>query len=230
MDEAIFTPSLAAAFVIGLFGAVHCFAMCGGIIASLSLSTQRQASTWRQLPLLLGYHLGRILGYSLMGALMGGFGQTLLSWMPLHQAQRILYAFAAVMMLLLGLYLADWYRGLRWLEQLGAHLWRRLEPVGRRWLPVRNPMTAIGIGLIWAWIPCGMVYSVLVWALASGGPLQGASLMLAFGLGTVPHLLGLGVLTGAAARVQNSLWLRRLAGLSVMALGLAALYKLLVKM
>jgi sulfite exporter TauE/SafE len=224
------TTSLATAFLVGLLGGVHCVGMCGGIVAALTagLPAERRGRPLAQLPLLLGYNLGRIGGYTLGGAAMGALGLAALQFVPLHAAQRGLYAVAGLFMIALGLYLAGWWQGLSRIERLGARLWRRVEPLGRRLLPVRHPGQALVLGLLWAFLPCGLVYSVLVWSVASGGPLAGAALMLAFGLGTLPNLLGIGLLAGAAARVTEQRWLRRVAGLLVLAFGIYALWQVVV--
>ncbi|MGB5735474.1 MAG: sulfite exporter TauE/SafE family protein, partial [Thiohalocapsa sp.] len=171
---------------------------------------------------------GRIVGYSIVGALMGGLGALLMQSGALQWAQRGLYALAALFMIALGLYLGGWWRGLAYVERAGAVLWRRLEPLGRRLLPIRCWWQAFGVGLIWAWLPCGLVYSVLILALSAGGPMQGAVLMLAFGLGTLPNLLGIGLLAGAAARYAEQVWLRSVAGVLVIGFGLYALWQLFV--
>jgi hypothetical protein len=151
----------------------------------------------------------------------------MLQAVPLQQAQRVLYGMAAVFMIALGLYLGGWWRGLALLERIGTPLWRRLEPLGRRLVPVRSPWQALGVGLVWAWIPCGLVYSTLIWAVSAGSAGRGALLMLAFGLGTLPNLLGISLLAGAAARLGDQPWIRRGAGVMVLGFGLYALWQLL---
>jgi len=212
------------ALLVGLLGGVHCVGMCGGIVGTLSLGLPAgiRSSAPRLFSFQLSYNLGRIGGYVLAGALMGGVGQAAVAFLPL---QRGLYLAAAVIMLLLGLYLAGWWRGLARLETLGAGLWRQVEPLGRRLLPIRGLGQALGLGFLWAWLPCGLVYSVLIWTLTAGGAVQGALLMLAFGLGTLPTLLGLGMLAGLAARFAEQVWPRRLAGILVMGFGLHALWQ-----
>jgi hypothetical protein len=130
-------------------------------------------------------------------------------------------------MIALGLYLGGWWRGLAVIERAGAGLWRRIEPIGRRLLPIQSLTQAVAVGLVWAWLPCGLVYSVLILALGTGSPGQGPLLMLAFGLGTLPNLLGIGLLAGLASRYLAAVWLRRTAGLLVMGFGLAALWQVL---
>ncbi|MEA3278475.1 MAG: sulfite exporter TauE/SafE family protein [Pseudomonadota bacterium] len=220
--------SLAAAFLVGLLGGVHCVGMCGGIVGTLTMGLPREARLGlaRLFPYQLAYNVGRMAGYTLAGALMGALGTLAVQAMPIQYAQRGLYALAAVFMILLGLYLGGWWRGLARIERLGAGLWRRLEPLGRRLLPVRSPLGALGLGFIWAWIPCGLVYSVLIWAVSAGSAFDGALLMLAFGLGTLPNLLGMGMLAGAAARFTDQVWIRQAAGVLVLGFGLYALWQL----
>jgi sulfite exporter TauE/SafE len=202
--------------------------MCGGLVASLTLglAPDLRAAPLRMLPYQLGYNLGRIAGYAFAGGLFGAMGALILELDGFQVAQRVLYGLAGVMMILLGLYLGGWWRILAVTERLGGRLWQRLEPLGRRLIPVRHVGHAAGIGFLWAWIPCGLVYSVLVSALATGSALRGALLMLAFGAGTLPNLLGIGLLAGAAARLAERRWVRQAAGLTVIGFGVYALVQL----
>lgn len=209
------TYSLLSALLIGLLGGVHCVGMCGGIVGALSLAQPGQKVSW---PLLLGYNLGRIVSYGLAGAIAGGLGYFFAGMLPVQQAQQVLLAIAGVFMLLLGLYLAGWWTVLTRVERVGGLLWKRLEPLGRGLLPVRNPGAAVALGALWGWLPCGLVYSVLIWAVSAGGALQGAGLMLAFGLGTLPNLLLMGLAASQLQRWVRKPWVRQLAG------GLVALF------
>jgi uncharacterized protein len=224
------TGSLAAAFVVGLLGGAHCIGMCGGIVGTLTagLPVEVRGGLARIIPYQLAYNSGRIAGYTLAGSLMGALGTLIVEVIPLQYVQRTLYLSAAVFMILLGLYLGAWWRGLASVERLGERLWRRLEPLGRRLLPIRSPFQAMGLGFIWAWIPCGLVYSVLTWSVSAGSASQGALLMLAFGLGTLPNLLAMGMLAGAAARLAGNVKVRQVAGVLVMGFGIYALWQLFV--
>jgi hypothetical protein len=224
------TGSLLTAWLVGLLGGVHCVGMCGGVVATLTAGLPRAQRTQivRQLPFQLAYNGGRILSYTLAGALMGALGAAALDFLPVHLAQRVLYALAAAFMLALGLYLGGWWQGLTRLERFGGLLWRRIEPLGRRFIPVRHWWQALAVGLVWGWLPCGLVYSVLIWSAGAGGAVQGALLMLAFGLGTLPNLLGIGLLAGAAARLMEQRWLRQVAGALVIGFGLYAFWQLLM--
>ena len=217
------------ALAVGLLGGVHCLAMCGGLVGTLTwgLDPAMRRSPLRMLPLQLGYNLGRVGGYVLAGACAGGLGGVLLQLDSLHIAQRALYGLAGTTMILLGLYLGGWWRTLGRLERLGLGLWRRIQPVARRWLPVRRIGQATAVGFVWAWVPCGLVYSVLIAAASTGSPSDGALTMLAFGAGTLPNLLGIGLLSGAAAHLAERAWIRRLAGVIVAGFGVHALWQLL---
>lgn len=218
--------SLLSAFLVGLFGGVHCVGMCGGIVGALALGLPEAArGSVRMLPYLLAYNLARISSYTLAGALMGGIGYLATHWSGIHQMQLLLQLLAGLFMVALGLYLAGWWMGLSRLEQLGGHLWRRIEPLGRRFLPVRHPRQAWVLGLIWGWLPCGLVYSVLVWAISSGDALRGALLLLSFGLGTLPNLLLMGVAATRLSALVRIPWVRRGAGLLVVVFGLLALWR-----
>jgi sulfite exporter TauE/SafE len=126
---------------------------------------------------------------------------------------------AGLFMVALGLYLAGWWRGLLRIEAAGGHLWRRIEPLGRGLLPVRRVRDAWALGLLWGWLPCGLVYSVLALALLSGSASRGALVMLAFGLGTVPNLLAAGLAVGTLRSALRRRGVRLAAGLAVVGLG-----------
>lgn len=209
-----------AAFLIGLTGGVHCFGMCGGIVGALTLGLPPSA-TWRtRLPFLLAYNLGRIISYIAAGTLAGGVGAWAAQLISVHRAQLGLQIVAGLFMILLGLYLAGWQGTLSRLERAGGVLWRRIEPLGRRFFPVRTPFHALGIGLVWGWLPCGLVYSVLVWAIGAGGALQGGLLLLSFGLGTLPTLLAMGAAAATLAGFIRRPRVRTVAGMLVILFGI----------
>lgn len=165
-------PLLLSALVLGLLGGGHCIGMCGGLMGALTLAIpaeQRQ----RRLGLLLAYNLGRIASYGLAGLLIGAAGWTLASG-PAATALRLL---AGLLLIAMGLYLAGWWSGLTRIEGIGRLLWRRLEPLARRLLPVRNAPRALLLGALWGWLPCGLVYSTLLWAASQGDALDSALLM-----------------------------------------------------
>lgn len=214
---------LLAAFLVGFLGGAHCVGMCGGIVAAMSF----QGGVRQPFSLHLSYNLGRILSYTLAGALAGLVGSAAFLSERLLPLQQGLYVLAHGVLILLGLYLAGLNRAVLVLERAGGALWARLQPILSRRLPIRSPVQAVLAGGLWGWLPCGLVYSVLVSALASGSWLQGASLMLAFGLGTLPNLLAMGWAADWLRAIAADRRLRRLAGLTVALFGAWGLLKLL---
>ncbi len=221
---------LLSAFLVGLLGGVHCVGMCGGIVAALTFGLPepvRQGLS-KVIPFQLAYNLGRILSYVLAGAVMGGLGMLLAGLMPVYYAQRGLLAVAGLFMMFLGLYLGGWWFGLTRLEKMGAGLWRRVEPLARRLLPVRSLGQAAILGLLWGWIPCGLVYSMLIWSVSAGSAFEGALLMLAFALGTLPNLLAMGAMAGGLATLLRRPGVAQVAGGTVILLGIYTLGRVIL--
>ena len=201
--------SLFPVFMVGLLGSVHCAGMCGGIVGAFSVApvrafpvavvSLRSAAPSAALGRVLAYNSGRIASYAVAGALAGGLASGARVLAGLAVVETIGYWLANLMLVVLGLYLMDAWRGLAHLEQLGRKAWRRIEPVTARLLPLDSPLKLVAMGALWGWLPCGMVYSVLLTAMLSGSALSGAAVMAAFGLGTLPMLLSMG-LAGAPLR------------------------------
>ena len=210
---------LFAAFLVGLLGGVHCVGMCGGIISALAASG---ASTTRQL---IGYHTGRIASYVVFGTLAGAIGSAAMIANNVLPVQQVLYALSAAMLIALGLYMAGMTRYLAPVERAGGVLWRQIAPLTRRFMPARTPGQAIALGALWGWVPCGLVYSVLATALVSGSARGGALTMLAFGIGTLPQLLGAGVLLQRLGQLRTAA-VRRAFGAMIVLLGLWGLAQL----
>ena len=176
--------SFLAAFLIGVAGGVHCLGMCGGITIALqsAIPNKQNAHVYT-----LSYHFGRIVSYSVAGAFTGLLGSIVSSQVKLGVS--ILTLLSATLLILLACYIGNWYRGLVVLERGGAVLWRKIQPIASRFIPFSSPMSALGYGMVWGWLPCGLVYSTLSWSLASGSWQNGGLVMLAFGLGTLPAML-----------------------------------------
>lgn len=212
----------ASAFLIGLMGGVHCVGMCGGIVGALAAQTPMRRRAWG---LHLAYNGGRITSYAVAGAAMGLIGGAGLMFNQVLPVQMLLYVAANVVLIGLGLYLAGLGDRLARVEVLGAWLWRRLQPVGARFLPVDNTAKAFALGTLWGWLPCGLVYSMLAAALAAGGAMRGAAVMLAFGLGTLPNLLLAGMAFKRLRDITSNRYVRLLTGGLVAGFGIAGLAK-----
>ncbi len=208
-------PLLLSALILGLLGGGHCLGMCGGLMGALTLAIPAEQRS-RRLRLLLAYNVGRISSYALAGLLLG-----LAGWAVGNSpAAMLLRMIAGLLLVSMGLYLAGWWSGLTRIERIGQGLWRHLQPLARRLMPVSTLPRALLLGAIWGWLPCGLVYSSLLWAASQGSAVESSLLMLAFGLGTLPVLLATGL---AAERLTGLLRRRGVrigAGLLVMLFGL----------
>lgn len=182
----VMIEALVTAVIMGLMGSGHCIVMCGGLASAFGY----QVSAWQ----LLSYNLGRISSYVCAGALVGYLSSNLALLTPHHLMW--LRALAGLFMIALGLYIGGWWRGLASLEKLGKPLWRRLQPLALR---LRNPQQprrswrTFAAGMVWGWLPCGLVYAALSWSALQGNGAHGAWLMFAFGMGTLPAMFSLGV-------------------------------------
>ena len=217
--------------LVGLAGSVHCVGMCGGIVSAFS-APPRLIALVRAAPVaragvarVLAYNAGRIASYALAGALAGSVGGGARLLVRVARAQLVMYWLANLMLVALGLYLMDAWRGVARIEQGGQFLWRRLQPLTARLQPLDTPLKLLALGGVWGFLPCGMVYSVLATAMLSGSAARGAAVMLAFGLGTLPMLLALGV---AGARLRSALQrvaVRRMAGAIILLFAVLALLR-----
>tara|TARA_R100001244_G_scaffold98775_1_gene73701 strand:+ start:9984 stop:10667 length:684 start_codon:yes stop_codon:yes gene_type:complete len=208
-------PLLLSALILGLLGGGHCLGMCGGLMGALTLAIPAEQRAQR-FQLLLSYNIGRILSYALAGLLLGLAGWAVAS-SPAAMGMRII---AALLLIAMGLYLAGWWSGLTRIEALGRGLWRYIQPLTRRFMPVTSLPRALILGALWGWLPCGLVYSSLLWAASQGDALDSAALMLAFGLGTLPVLLATGLAAERLSAVLRKRGVRMTGGVLVMLFGL----------
>lgn len=183
-------------FTLGLVSSTHCIGMCGGIMGALTMAIPAQAKAKRGL-ILVAYNLGRIASYTFMGLLAGFFAEQIAAL----GGVIILRVLAGLLLIAMGLYLANWWRGLTKLEILGRYLWVYIQPFGKHVMPVNNIPKALVLGALWGWLPCGLVYAALAMAMIQPVPLMAASAMLAFGLGTLPAVLAAGFVAQQLTRV-----------------------------
>lgn len=210
-------PTLLSALTLGILGSAHCIGMCGGITSALSLSLagrSRAQIFW----LMLTYHLGRITSYSIAAFLLASIGWYLGGISP--EVKMGLRYFAAIMLIAMGLYLTGWWRGLTHLEKVGHKLWQHIQPKAKALLPIKNVANALVVGMLWGWLPCGLVYSTLAWSATQGNPLQGALLMVSFGIGTIPSVFLLGAFSRQLSGIIQARITRNLAGLLIILFGL----------
>jgi sulfite exporter TauE/SafE len=217
------------AFLIGLLSALHCFGMCGGIVGALTMSLHpdKRQGTISLLQYTLSYNLGRLLSYVLAGIIVGALGQAILSIIP-DIGGMLLRPLLMVFVILLGFYIGGWLPRLSLIEKLGQPIWRILQPIGMKYLPVKKVHHAFIFGLIWGWLPCGLVYYALVMAFAQNGIIDSVLFMLFFGLGTLLPMLLAGVLAGKLVAIQKSKNIRKFNALALILIGVIGLLMLLL--
>jgi sulfite exporter TauE/SafE len=202
--------SLTTAVFLGLLGSAHCLGMCGGIAATMAMGPQNT-----RIPNLIGYNMGRLISYALAGALVGSIGILVKD----STLAIVLRSIAGLLLITMGLYVAQWWKGLVHVEKLGNKLWSVIRPTASKLLPVKNVKQALLLGFFWGWLPCGLVYSTLIWAATAQDALQSSSLMLAFGIGTLPAMLTTGLLAKQVKTLLANRNVQHLAGLLIILFG-----------
>jgi len=212
-------------FLIGLLSAIHCFGMCGGIVGALtmSLAPEIRTSNSRLFYYSLAYNLGRMASYAVAGLLAGWLGNTLITLLAPQHGLPLLRVIAALIVIFLGLYLGGWFPRLALIERLGTPVWNKLQPLGQRLLPVKNPFQAFLFGVVWGWLPCGLVYYALLLALSEGSAYNAALFMLMFGLGTLIPMLLASMLAGRLNHLRNSVIIQRISGGLLILMGIVSL-------
>lgn len=219
-----FTTSYFVAFLMGLISSLHCIGMCGSIIGTLTLSLSPDIRNKKALllPFVFNYNLGRIVSYTIAGALAGVIQTIAVMHMSEIHGHRLLQIFSAIIMASAGLYIAGWFPHFAYIEKLGTHFWKKIEPFGRRLIPVKNRSHAFLFGMVWGWLPCGLVYAALAVAATAGDVTKSALTMLAFGLGTLPAVMGVGIMTGILTRLSRMQKCKQAIGLFMIVLALLA--------
>lgn len=214
------TLTLGAAFIAGLAGSTHCFAMCGGMAGALGLRARATAATASSAFFnASAYQFGRIGGYALAGALVGLAGAALQSTFDLLRIGAALRIASGVLLILIALRMLIHWNALDALERLGARFWSTLQPLARSAARTEGVARALALGFLWGWLPCGLVYSMLAFAATSGDALHGAATMAAFGAGTLPSMLTSTLLAAQVQRLLAQRWARIATGLLLLAFG-----------
>jgi sulfite exporter TauE/SafE len=212
--------SLAAALVAGIAASGHCLGMCGGIAGALAMR-RPQATSGSKLGLALAYNLSRVTSYAVAGAIAGLLGRTLLKAVDVAPMSIAFRVIAGLIMLAAAARLMFGWRLLDPIESAGAGLWRKVAPWAGRRGRSGGLGGAIGLGLAWGWLPCGMTYSMLLLAATTASVPMGAAVMLAFGAGTLPSMVTATVAFERMARTLSSrAALRNIAGILLLAFGL----------
>ena len=215
------TTTLLAAFIAGLAGSAHCFGMCGGMAGALGMRARAAAPSNRASRVhSIHYHLGRVLGYASVGAIGGALGHSAHWALALTRFESALRISAGALMLLVALRVLTRWNAFAPVERAGAKLWLKLRPLSTRASASHHWLGSIATGLLWGWLPCGLVYSMVLLTLTTQSALEGASVMLAFGLGTLPVMASMTMLLGASwPNVSQRPWFRGAMGTALVVFG-----------
>ena len=213
--------AMSAALVAGLIGSAHCFGMCGGIAGAMGMAAAQNGVRGGRLGLQATlYNVGRITSYVVAGVIVGLLGSALGDMIDLPSWSLWLRGITGLVLVLLGLQIAFGWRLLTFLERGGARLWRRLSPLAGRLLGKRSAINALGLGMLWGWLPCGLSYSMLLIATTTGTAVGGGAIMLAFGLGTLPSMIGASYAGGRIGGLPGGRRTRVIAGLLIALMGI----------
>jgi sulfite exporter TauE/SafE len=218
--------SVTLAFLLGLASSLHCVGMCSGIAGGLSASLPSDIRTRHRnhLRYLIAFNTGRIISYAIAGALVGALSGTLLYFFDAHQVHLFVHVSTTLILALIALYLIGLFPSFAHIQSVGRPVWRRLEPLSQKLLPVKTLPQAFLFGAVWGWIPCGLVYAMLAWALASGSAWHGATIMALYGLGTLPSMVLVGFISTWLFRLNRLSLLRQSLGVVILALAFVYLF------
>ncbi len=211
--------SYTSAYLIGLMGSTHCLGMCGGISASLSMALPvGHGYRRKQTLMLLAFNGGRIGSYVLIATLVALLSTSATQqWASLGPVLRTI---AGGLLILMGLSMAHWWQGIRYVERIGTPVWKRLSPLTQRVMPIRHGWQALVLGGLWGWLPCGLVYSTLGWVALQPTVSSAATTMFVFGLGTLPSMLATGYAASWIQKLRGHIRFRQIAGLLLIIYGL----------
>lgn len=209
---------------MGLLSSMHCIGMCGSIIGTLTLSLKPEIrnNKTRLLPYVLNYNLGRIFSYTVAGGLAGAVQFLLMLPFGEAIAYRLFQMLSAVIMIGAGFYIAGWFPRFAYIEKAGSRFWKLIEPYGRKLIPVKTRLQAFLFGMVWGWLPCGLIYAALALAATTGDITRSALTMLSFGIGTLPAVIGVGIMTGILTRLSRMRYFKQAVGLFMIILALFA--------
>ncbi len=198
------------AFNLGLVSTAHCVGMCGGILTTLMLGSpeDEKKSKLKVFKRSLAYNLGRISSYSMGGLFAGLLGAQFLGLSQNSNAHLILQTLAALVLIGLALNILGFSPLNKITEAIGMTLWKKIQPLGKHLYPINSQWRALLFGMLWGWLPCGLVYSALILSLSTGTALEGMLTMMFFGIGTLPGMLTIGYFSDYLKRLKTNIKFR----------------------
>jgi uncharacterized protein len=196
--------TLIISFNLGLFSTLHCVGMCGGILTTMMMASPDSDKNKNVFNKSLAYNIGRISSYSLAGLFSGLLGMQIIHSLQSFNGHLILQGIASLVLILLALNILDVLSIKKYSESIGMVLWKHIQPWGKKFYPVNSLWKAYILGMIWGWLPCGLVYSALLLSISTGTVLDGILTMFIFGLGTLPGMLSAGYFSGHLRKLASN--------------------------
>ena len=217
---------LFSVFLMGLLGGVHCLGMCGGVVALLNagLDKEIRLNKTKTSSYYFYYNFGRVLSYVIIGALFGLVGDLLSKSLEFDFFDSVLRMLSGLLMVMVGLYIANWSSSIQILERIGSKLWVKIQPITQKLLPIKSSKSALIVGLFWGLMPCGLVYGALGFAILSSSAFNGGMVMLAFGIGTLPSLLLMAGFSTQLGYLSKKPLIRKVSGVLIILLGVIAIW------
>jgi len=210
-----------AAFIAGLAGSAHCFGMCGGMASAVGLRARTNSLSYTSAAVRTAlYHLGRLGGYASVGAIGGAFGHSAHWALDLTRFEGALRATAGVLTVLISIRILWRWNAFAFLERVGARIWMKLQPITIHAANGSHLWSNVAVGLLWGWLPCGLVYSVAIMTMTTNGPAEGSAVMIAFGFGTLPAMLSSSVAAASLPQLTRRSWFRHATGAAMLICGL----------
>lgn len=203
-----FLALLTGAFFIGFAAQTHCVGMCGPVIGILGMN-----NSYKRIPAAILYNLGRISTYTLLGVI-GGLIAASVS--DISSIQYVIRYIAGGIMILIALQLFGMPQALGFIERPFQYIWKPIQKFSQRFFPIRTARGTYTVGMIWGLLPCGAVYGPLAIAMGAGSVAKSAGIMFAFGLGTLPLMLGLAIFGNFVGHFFAKKQVRMVAGLLVL--------------
>lgn len=208
-----------AALLLGFFSVTHCFGMCGGLMSAFSLAIPEDKIHCK-IKFLIVYNIGRLLTYGFFG-LTAGF---LIQSLSIYSGLTSLRIISGVILIIMALSLMNIWQGIKFLERAGKVIWPKLQPLSKKIMPIDTTFKALLLGMIWGWLPCGLVYSVLIWAATLANPLDASLAMIAFGIGTLPAMITIGIFANTVSGLSRKKSIRFISGSLILSFGCWTIY------
>lgn len=209
---------IGSAFLMGILGSGHCAGMCGGIaaLAGYATNTSRAGS---QFSCILCFNLGRLFSYTSFAVCISLAIRSFEQLTGFNQIGTAFEILAASLLCITGIHLTGWFKSLHFIERQGQRFWKKVMPIAQKLLPIKSYYHAFLLGILWGWLPCGLLYSALSFSALSPSPIYAGLTMFSFGLGTLPSMLTAGYFSSKLTQWIKNQRVRTSLGLGFLCMG-----------